>query len=555
MKQTSFCPKPKTSPLLSCLKLELRNKADPLILLHFADHRFFALFPFSDEQCRGLVKLFSQEKLLICYFSFVGLPSSFQLLMLAETPNNKTCWLDVEPRFIKGLLPGDDMCCLSAADWNWSPYSGRADTKDSCCEKQSKEEYENYTTTVNLQVESENLSLAGGSAKDIPKSDRFIRDVPVRLDEFKNKAINPKGKPAIHQAGLRVEPGGKEYNFASASKGAKVLAVNKEAKGASNILGKDMDKYLRNPCSAERKFVIIELSEETLVDTIEIASFEHHSSKLKDFELFGSLAYPTESWVLLGNFTAKNVKQAQRFTLKEPKWVRYLKLILLSHYGSEFYCTLSTLQVYGVDAVEHMLEDLISVQDNFFATEESTEEQRTIASQVTNSQFDGLHQNLVKESDSGFAPDDSAPKHNAPVNDMGDPVGELRQPPVSRMPGDSVLKILMQKVRSLDLSLSVLEQYLEELNSRYGSIFTDFEKELAEKGALLKDIRSDLMNLGDKNDIIGKNIQDIMSWKSLVSSQMEILERENAFLRYCLTKQFIKPVEASNFKSKTIAVQ
>lgn len=46
MKQTSFCPKPKTSPLLSCLKLELRNKADPLILLHFADHRFFALFPF-----------------------------------------------------------------------------------------------------------------------------------------------------------------------------------------------------------------------------------------------------------------------------------------------------------------------------------------------------------------------------------------------------------------------------------------------------------------------------------------------------------------------------
>lgn len=463
-----------------------------------------------------------------------------------ETLNNKTCRKEVEPGFIKGFLPGDDMCYHSATDWNWSPYSGRADTKDSCCEKQSKEEYENYSTTVNLQVEAENLSLVGGSTKDIPKSDRFIRDVPVGLDEFKNKAINPKGKPAIHQAGLRVEPGGKEYNFASASKGAKVLAVNKEAKGASNILGKDMDKYLRNPCSAERKFVIIELSEETLVDTIEIANFEHHSSKLKDFELFGSLVYPTESWVLHENFTAKNVKQAQRFTLKGPKWVRYLKLILLSHYGSEFYCTLSTLQVYGVDAVEHMLEDLISVQDNFFATEESSEEQRAIASQVTNSQIDCLHQNLIKESDSGFVPDGSAPKHNAPVNDMSDPAGELRQPPVSRMPGDSVLKILMQKVRSLDLSLSVLERYLEELNSRYGSIFTDLEKEIAEKGALLKDIRSDLMNLGYRNDIIGKNIEDIMSWKSLVSSQMEILERENAFLRMTAERMLDNQVHMEN---------
>ena len=155
------------------------------------------------------------------------------------------------------------------------------------------------------------------------------------------------------------------------------MASNKESKGASNILGKDKDKYLRNPCSAEEKFVVIELSEETLVVTIEIENSEHYSSNPKEIELLGSLVFPTDDWVKLGNFTAANVKHAQRFALDEPKWLRYLKLNLLSHYGTEFYCTLSVVEVYGVDAVERMLEDLISVQENPFVPEEITAEKKT----------------------------------------------------------------------------------------------------------------------------------------------------------------------------------
>ncbi|KAK1591875.1 hypothetical protein Q3G72_015080 [Acer saccharum] len=419
------------------------------------------------------------------------------------------------------------MCCLSA---DWSSGTAQADTRILGREKPSEEDFQNCGTTVEKKVELENLSQDGKSVKTTSKNDRLIRDVPLGFDEFRNKAINPKGKPSIHQTGSimhKVEPGGAEYNFASASKGAKVLAVNKEAKGAPNILGKDMDKYLINPCSAEGKFVVIELSEEILVYTIEVANFEHHSSNLKHFKLLGSLVYPTESWVEIGNFTAKNVKQSQRFLLPEPKWVRYLKLILLSHHGSEFYCTLSTVQVYGVDAVEHMLEDLISDQDNKLASEESTEE----PSANSPSQMDGLTQNLVKEDDSDPASDHPTPKQDASANNMGEQVGELRQQTVGRIPGDSVLKILMQKVRSLDLNLSILERYLEELNSRYGNIFTDFKKEIAEKDALLKEMRSDLKNLGDRKEVIEKDVQDIMSWKLIVSSQMDILERENALLR------------------------
>ncbi|KAJ4715764.1 Galactose-binding domain-like [Melia azedarach] len=474
--------------------------------------------------------------LLFWWVSFLFIAHAHATGGKSMTLNDKTSCQVVEPGLIKGFLPGAQcpsahMCCHSAY---WGPQSAQANTRSSASKKQSEEESQNYSTTVKDQVVTENLRMCGGSVNDTPKSDRLIRDVPVGLDEFKNKAINPKGKPINHQPGSnmrRVEPGGKEYNFASASKGAKVLAFNKEAKGAPNILGKDVDKYLRNPCSVEGKFVVIELSEETLVNTIEIANFEHHSSNFKDFELLGSLVYPTESWVPLGNFTAKNVKLSQRFPLKEPKWVRYLKLIFLNHYGSEFYCTLSTVEVYGVDAVEHMLEDLISVQENFFAPEESTEDPKAVAPQVKHSQMDGLYQKLVKEDDPQSAFGESTLKHDASGNDVGDQVGDLRHQPVGRMPGDSVLKILLQKVRSLDLNLSVLERYLEELNSRYGSIFTDFEKEIAEKNALLKGMRSDLMNLSDSKEAIGKNVQDIMSWKLLVSLQMDILERENTILR------------------------
>ena len=253
-----------------------------------------------------------------------------------------------------------------------------AETKDFTDELNSKA---NVKSVLPEEVpEVEKSSSDAKSEKDNVKNDRLSCAVPPGLDEFKSKAISSKSKSVTGQAGNvihRVEPGGAEYNYASASKEAKVLASNKESKGALNILGKDKDKYLRNPCSAEEKFFVIKLSEETLVVTIEIANSEHYSSNPKEIELLGSLVFPTDDWVKLTNFTAANVKHAQKFALDEPKWVRYLKLNLLSHYSTEFYCTLSVVEVYGVDAVERMLEDLISVQENPFVPEEITAEKKT----------------------------------------------------------------------------------------------------------------------------------------------------------------------------------
>lgn len=372
---------------------------------------------------------------------------------------------------------------------------------------------------------------ASSSEKDASKSDRFARAVPPGLDEFKNKAFNAKNQNKIGQAGgiiHRLEPGGSAYNYASASKGAKVLAFNKEAKGASNILSRDKDKYLRNPCSAEEKFVVIELSEETLVDTVEVANFEHHSSNLKDFELLGSPIYPTDTWIKLGNFTAGNVRHAQRFLLPEPKWVRYLKLNLLGHYGSEFYCTLSILEVYGVDAVEVMLEDLISNQDKLFVPEQTSNEEKSVPTQHVSNQGETF-QNVDDEMEKDLAVGKTDVKRGI-LADVPNPVEEFRHQQVNRMPGDS-LKILMKKVQSLDINLSVLERYLEELNSRYGKIFKDFDSEMGEKDVLLQNIRSDIRGLSQSKDAIGKEVVDLVSWKSLVSTQLEEIIRGNVILR------------------------
>ncbi|KAF5741948.1 hypothetical protein HS088_TW10G00956 [Tripterygium wilfordii] len=407
------------------------------------------------------------------------------------------------------------------------------ETRDFNHEVLTIEENTSYDSAV-LQPKTDLSHSSVKSESSGPQTDRLSRSVPLGLDEFKSRAFNSKSKSATGQVGgviHRLEPGGKEYNYASSSKGAKVLAFNKEVKGASNILGKDKDKYLRNPCSAEDKFVVIELSEEILVDTVVIANFEHHSSNLKEFELLGSFVYPTEVWVKLGNFTAANGKHAQRFPLPEPKWVRYLKLNLLSHYGTEFYCTMSLVEVYGVDAVERMLEDLISDQDNLFIREEETVDQKPQPLQPEPSQGGDLYQNPTRETEPHSSFENSNVKHEVVKNNVPDLFEETHHQQVGRMPGDTVLKILMQKVRSLDISLSVLERYLEEVNTKYGNIFKEFDKDIGEKDALIEKIRSDIKDLLENQAVIAKDLHGLISWKSFVSMQLDVLLRDNAALR------------------------
>ncbi|KAE9598374.1 hypothetical protein Lal_00027184 [Lupinus albus] len=363
-----------------------------------------------------------------------------------------------------------------------------------------------YNSRVREGHEVERSESISKDDNDVQKYDHLSQAVPLGLGEFKSREIGSKINSRIGSSVNvihRLESSGAEYNYASASNGAKIVASNKEAKGASNILTRDKDKYLRNPCSSEHKFVIIDLSEETLVDKIKIANLEHYSSNFKDFELHGSLIYPTEKWVFLGNFTASNVKQVQMFVLEEKKWVRYLNLNLQSHYGSEFYCTLSIVEVYGVDAIERMLEDLINTKDN--------------PNYDDNVWKNGLRTiNLNHASEISWTKQENV-NRNVPIQ-------------VGRMQGDTVLKILMQKVHFLDINLFVLEQYLEDLNSRYVNNFNVYSEEIEEKDMLIQKTKEDIRSFNHR-DVIMKDARDFDSWKSHISMQLDDILNDNSVSR------------------------
>ncbi|XVF51294.1 hypothetical protein PTKIN_Ptkin04bG0173500 [Pterospermum kingtungense] len=387
----------------------------------------------------------------------------------------------------------------------------------------------------------------------------------LKFDDFRNitrQAREGDSPGTLINITHRVESDGSEYNFASATKGAKVVAHNKEAKGASNVLGKDHDMYLRNPCSVEGKFVVIELSEETLVDAVRIANFEHYSSNFKEFELYGSLNYPTETWSALGKFVAANVKQIQTFKLSEPKWVRYLKLNLLSHYGSEFYCTLSVVEVYGIDAIERMLEDLFVPSEQHVLTK-LADSNSTGSSVKPDVHTRDDKRNEEAQSEAQIAAlgaenaediqklNETVTKNPVTVSRIPDPSTEIKQLRVGRIPGDTVLKILMQKVRSLDWNLSVLEEYIKELNRREGDVLPEIEKELSRISLLLEKSKTEIKDLMEWKKTTEREFAELESWKAAVSSSVDALVRENSMLRLDVEKVVR---DQASLESKELAV-
>ena len=131
-----------------------------------------------------------------------------------------------------------------------------------------------------------------------------------------------------------------------------------------------------------------------------LVNYEQYSSTVKDFRVFGSLKYPTDSWKLIGNFTVPPPKKKnhththrtpgsccttscsrdpfathdlhlplptsacqarpgqgdQVFALRSA--VRYLKFVFLTHHGAEYYCTLSQIRVHGTTVIAEAHEDL-----------------------------------------------------------------------------------------------------------------------------------------------------------------------------------------------------
>ncbi|XP_036891250.1 SUN domain-containing ossification factor isoform X1 [Sturnira hondurensis] len=194
--------------------------------------------------------------------------------------------------------------------------------------------------------------------EDIPTFDEWKKKV---MEVEKEKSLSAgQSTHASSNGGLHATKKVQKNrnNYASVECGAKILAANPEAKSTSAILIENMDLYMLNPCSTKIWFVI-ELCEPIQVKQLDIANYELFSSTPKDFLVSISDRYPTNKWVKLGTFHGRDERNVQSFPLDEQMYAKYVKMFikyikveLLSHFGSEHFCPLSLIRVFGTSMVE-----------------------------------------------------------------------------------------------------------------------------------------------------------------------------------------------------------
>ncbi|KAJ1374106.1 hypothetical protein KIN20_036706 [Parelaphostrongylus tenuis] len=178
-----------------------------------------------------------------------------------------------------------------------------------------------------------------------------------KLKQDHRKSPSPTSEIGLPSVGSQQVPPSTPAarNYASKECGAKVLHSNSEAENTKAILNeKEKDEYMRNPCeNAANKFVIIELCETIQLRSIELANYELFSSGPRTIRLWSSERFPTGEWQLITELTAMDSRQIQQFPISSNGiYVKFMKVELLSHYGSEHYCTLSVLKVLGISMID-----------------------------------------------------------------------------------------------------------------------------------------------------------------------------------------------------------
>eukprot|EP00501_MAST-03F_sp_TOSAG23-6_P002445 GSMAST32.ASY1.ANO1.2554.1 assembled CDS len=199
-----------------------------------------------------------------------------------------------------------------------------------------------------------------------------------------------------------------KFNFASFDAGAKMLRVSDGIEASDVILKNDNDKYMMTPCASNVWWLVVQLSEDIAVTSISLSNYEHYASSVKRFQVLGSSQYPTEGWILLGQFTASKERGVQEFTMPKRVWARYLKLRILSHYGSEFYCTLTSFKAHGYTALEGFRDEMVKMSEEVADFQNLLEEDEKLPdNDVSNNDINGSDSSKIETSDSDSVKDET----------------------------------------------------------------------------------------------------------------------------------------------------
>ncbi|ORY32860.1 UNC-like C-terminal-domain-containing protein [Naematelia encephala] len=149
-------------------------------------------------------------------------------------------------------------------------------------------------------------------------------------------------------------PAHNRYNYASPDCSARIHSSSPQTQHASGLLHKSRDRYMLTPCKADQHWVVVELCDEIRIDAIEVASWEFFSGVVREVQVsVGGEEDDEGDWQEVETFIGKNVRGAQVFTLSNPtSFHRFIRLDFPSYYGTEYYCPVSHLKVFGMNQME-----------------------------------------------------------------------------------------------------------------------------------------------------------------------------------------------------------
>jgi len=256
---------------------------------------------------------------------------------------------------------------------------GEEDEEDE--EEELPTENETEDNAVVDKITTDSVSVPNTINATANDSSSGEEDIPS-FSEWRQKVLDQEEQSGANSTATGPSPTKpigttiiRQKNYASPDCGAKILAANAEARLTSSVLEPSRDEYLLSACSSKIWF-IIELCEAIQAKKVEIANFELFSSSPKDFRVSISDRFPTRDWMLLGDFVAADERTIQSFLLDEPIFGKFVKVEVMSHYGTEHYCPISLFRVYGNNEYEVLdIED--SETDEEYSTDEDPLESKT----------------------------------------------------------------------------------------------------------------------------------------------------------------------------------
>ncbi|KAM6199203.1 SUN domain-containing ossification factor isoform 3-T3 [Sarcoramphus papa] len=283
--------------------------------------------------------------------------------IVASTENISSSPTSETPPVSQPDLAGQHIENISSSHGKGKKTKSEFESKVSAAEKGADEQKSALNASENLKREKDYKKtgeidptsvMTPKDPGDIPTFDEWKKKV-MEVEKEKSQSMHPSAVGGQHST-KKVQKN--RNNYASVECGAKILAANPEAKSTSAILMENMDLYMLNPCSTKIWFVI-ELCEPVQVKQLDIANHELFSSTPKDFLVSISDRYPTNKWIKLGTFHARDERNVQSFPLDEQMYAKYVKMFikyikveLISHFGSEHFCPLSLIRVFGTSMVE-----------------------------------------------------------------------------------------------------------------------------------------------------------------------------------------------------------